>query len=381
MNRTDTFRPLRNMSSNAPDTDGARKDMDAAQLRESLRILANVLMDAAEPVERLRASVADLEEMLEPLRGIPSALKDDAQRYRLRSPTGEVISPGYAISTMTDAVRTAKYLRGLVRAIRAAREKFPGERIEIIYAGPGPNAPFLLLVTPFFAPEEIAFTLLEVLPESAEGARRLIEAMELGAYVSKLAIADAVTYKHEGAKPHIAVAEIMLRALRREGQFAVFKNLAPQLVEGGFLVPEEIELHATLTDPHRELSNVKGYPLPAEGVALRRELGSILKLSLTELLKVYEQDPEAYAELTEWPTANFIIPALETSATTWTIMTRIRLFEDLVLEEGESGLTMPSYETDIPPVQQGDEIHNTFQLGAVPGLYCRHQRPRMRILP
>ena len=304
------------------------------------------------------------------------------QRYRHASDFGEVISPGYAISTMQDAIRTAKFLRALVSEIRKAQARRPGERIHILYPGPGPNAPFCLLSTVFFRPDEIGFTLIGYMQESFDACRRMLTAFGCEDYLIDCMHGDAVLYKHAGPPAQIAIAEIMQQALRGEPQFSIFKNLAPQLSDDGVLIPARIELRAGLSDPQREYApeNRQSPQLKAEAMALRSDLGPILELSKATLLERYQLEPKRYERTQDWDVPDFKIPPLLTAARTFTIFTKIYLNDEIELLEGESGLTMPVIEHHIPNVQPGDEIHCTFRLGARPGLVTEHHRPRMRIL-
>jgi hypothetical protein len=345
-----------------------------------LRQLADVLFNPDESIERLRAACADLEEILSGLHAVPTANIAEDQRFRHNSKHGEVISPGYAISTMQDAIRTSKFARALVQAIETMRAGRPGERIHILYPGPGPNAPFFLLATTRFSPAEIGFCMIEYMEQSFDAARHLVDVFGLGDYVIDFLQGDAVEYRHKGPEIHVLIAEIMQQALRGEPQFAVFKNLVPQLAEDSILIPHEIELRAGLSDPRLEFKGVKTYPLAAEGVALRHDLGSLLTLSKETLMQRYRREPKRYARTPDWDVPNFKIPPMLTSARMFTIFTKIRLAENIELLEGESGLTMPVYERTVPAVQRGDEIRCKFVLGEKPGLFAELHRPRMRII-
>ena len=345
-----------------------------------LRQLADVLFNPEESVERMRAACADLEEILCALHGVPTANIAEDQRFRHNSKHGEVISPGYAISTMQDAIRTSKFARALVQAIENMRAQRPGERIHIVYPGPGPNAPFLLLATTRFSPAEIGFTMIEYMEQSFHAARHLINIFGLSDYVIDFQQGDAVEYQHKGPEIHVLIAEIMQQALRGEPQFAIFKNLVPQLAEDAILIPHEIELRAGLSDPRLEFKGVKGYPLAAEGVALRQDLGSLLTLSKATLMERYRKEPKRYGRTPDWDVPDFKIPSMLTSARMFTIFTKIRLADNIELFEGESGLTMPIYDRSVPAVQSGDEIRCKFILGEKPGLFAELHRPRMRII-
>lgn len=369
------------MSSLPPQsTKGTFSPADRDRRLRHLRQLGDVLLDTAEPIERLRAACADLEEILTGIHGVPSAVIAEEQRYRHASDHGEVISPGYAISTMQDAMRTAKFFRALVAAIQQMQKNHPGERIHILYPGPGPNAPFFVLAAARFRATEIGFTMIEYMHESWEAAHHLSTALGMTEYAHALLNSDAVMYRHAGSPIHILIAEIMQQALRGEPQFAIFKNLVPQLEPDAIVIPHKIEIRAGLTDPHRELDHVRTYPLPAEATALRQDLGPMLELSKAALLERYHKEPRRYLRATDWSVPDFKIPPLLNSARTFTIFTRIYVSTEIELKEGESGLTIPVYDRSLPTVQAGDEIKCKYLLGSKPGLQYELNRPRMRII-
>ena len=87
--------------------------------------------------------------------------------------------------------------------------------------------------------------------------------------------ADATTYVWPPELPlHIVLVETMQRALEKEPQAAVSLNLAPQLCDGGILVPERISVDLCLYDPAREfpVANPDG---TFEDTRLRLNLGTV----------------------------------------------------------------------------------------------------------
>ena len=66
--------------------------------------------------------------------------------------SGMAISVNEAARCLLDYRRTGQFLRGFHKAILEAQRRFPGETIEVLYAGCGPYAPFFTLVVPMFPP-------------------------------------------------------------------------------------------------------------------------------------------------------------------------------------------------------------------------------------
>src|SRR5262249_33054812 len=68
-------------------------------------------------------------------------------------PNGIALSPTLAGACLKDPVRVSIFLRGIHAAIREAQRRFPGQRIEILYAGTGPFAPLAIPLMTRFSPD------------------------------------------------------------------------------------------------------------------------------------------------------------------------------------------------------------------------------------
>jgi hypothetical protein len=148
----------------------------------------------------------------------------------------------------TDARRTAVFLRAIRDAIHEARRRFPGERLNVVYAGTGPLATLVLPLLPFLSSDAVRFAFLDIHAEAIESVREILTRFGLIDFALELRVADATAYRC--AYPvHIAIAETMQRALTIEPQVAVMRNFGSQLMPGGLLVPERIVLTLGFADP------------------------------------------------------------------------------------------------------------------------------------
>lgn len=157
--------------------------------------------------------------------------------------TGSALSINYAAQCLLDYNRTSLLLRGLVNAIEDKQKEYPGETIEIFYAGCGPYAPFAAMLASVFTKEEVMFTLLEINGESVMTAKKLIEGLEIGEYVRDFYVADAITFKIPDAERyHILLSETLDARLYRESYVPILWNLIPQLSIESVVIPQNVLL-------------------------------------------------------------------------------------------------------------------------------------------
>lgn len=349
-------------------------EAERAELRRRMRQILDVLLDTAAPPERLAAAVGELESILCSIHGVRSAVEDETQRYRLQGKHGQVISPGYAVSTMQDAIRTAKYVRALLAAIEASRNRLGGARVHVLYAGPGPQAPFFVLPALFFGADQLAYTLVEILPTNCAALRQVIDVLGLEGHVTQLIHGDAVEYRHEGEPYHVVVLEIMQRALGEEPQVAACVNLVDQLAPEGVLIPECIELRAVLCNESLELSHRSAGRAPDAALAERRALGVVFRVTRESCRELKARAHERTPRVSRVP-----IPEMLSAARQLAILTEIRLFGATTLHEGESGLCAPVYLSNLGPLRGGQTLHTEYVFGALPGLRCQLVSPPPRV--
>src|SRR5690606_27285209 len=119
-----------------------------------------------------------------------------------------------------------------------------------------------------YPPEEVVFTLLDFHEVSLAGARRLAEDLGVTPSVRAWVAGDASEVRFaESERPHVIACEVLSRALKDEPQVAVTRHLAPQLREGGFFVPERIEIEAGFLHGDRQQRRFFGRTAPHDGDA------------------------------------------------------------------------------------------------------------------
>ena len=314
-----------------------------------LKQIADDLLFQQEDDARLSAAATQLYSLCSSVTGIDESSIHTDDLNETRFPNGNAISPRDAARCVLDYIRTSKFLRGIHAAIVEAQKRFPNTTIEILYAGCGPFAPLAVPLTSRFSSGEIKFTLLDIHKRSLDAAQRIFQAFGLTSFVRDYIHGDATSYVHHSPL-HLIITETMQRALEKEPQVAITFNLAPQLRQGGIFIPEKICVNACCYDP-RQVNKV------------RIDLGPILKLTAVDL---HPLSDEACL-----PAVVLDIPVEANESLGLMLLTTVNVFESVVLDEYESGITYPVVLHDFNWTKCGTRIEFVYILGAEPGF--RHR--------
>lgn len=282
--------------------------------------------------------------------------KSDLQAHQLDTclANGVAISPFLAGFCLKELGRTTKFLLGLKKAIQEAQNRFPGQRINVLYAGCGPFATLALPLCTMFESSEVGFTLLDIHEECIVSAQRLVSAMELEDWIDGYALADATRYQYDETKPlHLFVTETMQSKLAKEPQVAIMLNLVPQLVEGGVCVPENITLSV--------------------GFKKYRDPEDLLSVSWEKVGTLFEVrdhlDKNKIGKLPNSLPGNTLdIPACPVDCKDLYLFTDIEVFGGVNLAAMECSLTLPAllfdYDINSLPLQ----VESWYLLGDFPKL-------------
>ena len=245
--------------------------------------------------------------------------------------SGMALGLNHAAQCLLDYKRTELFLKGMVAAIRNKQKQFPGQTIRIFYAGCGPYAPFITLVAPFFQPEELQYSLLEINPTSLDSAKRLIASLDQTPYVQDYYLADAVTFRVPAANTfHILFSETLDTMLYREAYVPILWNLMPQFSTHTTIIPENVYLDLSLISYIR---NSAEKPLEQQWNELK--VGRIFDVQ--EHLKPFLNQTEMPAMI---PAKLFPLASYK-GFDGILIDTSVQVFEDFRLTRGESPLTVP----------------------------------------
>lgn len=272
---------------------------------------------------------------------------------------GNAISPLDAARCLLDLHRTHAFATGLAAAIQSKRTADNTRPVHVLYAGCGPFASLALPAMTMFSAEELQFTMLDLHAESTRAFSQIADAYRLTPFIRSLEVADATTYRlPQDVAVDVILIESMHRGLTKEAQVAIAMNLVGQAHDDVVVLPEKVELHAC----HAELgANEVG---PA---------GSIFRLG-SEPTFVLSRDavrrwPEwdADAPIDTLPAESVTVPRSREPGERLAVATRIKVYENIWIEDYQSGLTHPDVFFRPPEINAGDEIQWIYNLKR-PGL-------------
>jgi hypothetical protein len=95
--------------------------------------------------------------------------------------------------------------------------------------------------------------MIDIHPAALTCLARIMSVLGLEPYIEAMIQANATQWQPPGgATYHVAVAEVMERSLITEPQVGVTACIARHLCDGGFLVPERVDLSLCLLSPEAE---------------------------------------------------------------------------------------------------------------------------------
>ncbi len=220
---------------------------------------------------------------------------------------GIALSSQHALDCLRDPLRTVRFIKGLHAAIQDAFRRFPGEQIQLVYAGCGPGAPIVFPILCLFTPQQLAITLLDINASSINSVEELIIALGAGDYFRPGYLGDAITYQHPQELPlHIVVSETMDKGLTKEPQVRITQNLASQLNDKGIFIPESINVYTehsfSSKEPYFDIyKNVLDLG-PVTNTRDRRSLFSITRdIQISPSFEYFSEPIAVPADFTETP--------------------------------------------------------------------------------
>lgn len=256
---------------------------------------------------------------------------------KLKTMGGQALSGKHAIECIGDGPRTARFMKGVFGAVEAIKGRIGDAPIRILYAGTGPFAP---LVIPMILAEETRsydVDFIEFHPPSYDVLNHLMDRLRLDdkSYVRfRSFCADATDIDLADKRYDLIVSETMFRALYDEPQVAIFVHLKKYLDEGGFFIPEQVDL-ALYQHLYKKIPQYKLLQTAANAV-FDDATGQQLFFSLNADFEVRE-NPGGSIYTSKWiPLGPF-----DPEKPDLCIETRVKIWGDQQLSPSESVLTNP----------------------------------------
>ncbi|WP_105188131.1 hypothetical protein [Pseudoalteromonas sp. T1lg48] len=304
---------------------------------------------------------------------------------------GLVMAPDYCIHTMKDGLRVSAYMRAIDKAITALIGGGQ-EKIFIAYPACGPFAPLLLPLLSHYqqqglSGERLRITLIDIQPGAINSLHRLITELGLQEYIQQMYCGDACSY-NAPMLFDLVIVEAMQHGFSREGHFAIAHHFAQQLSNNGYLIPQQVDVHAMLNVAQLEYveqwrNEGLGDQRLSEKLAAitkqRTELGVVMSITAQSLRAIAPSQIEQQALI---GAATLTIPQLAEHANkqTLSLYTQISLFADERLGLYDSGITHPlpdlsvcinfvpnDPQADDTLANSGDTLKFYYSLSGLPG--------------
>lgn len=233
---------------------------------------------------------------------------------------GKAVNAISALHCLIDYTRTSSFIRGTFKAIKDQQQIKPGKKIHVCYAGTGPYAPLILPSILLFSPEEVEFTLLEIIPETFHLLQKSVEVLGISPWIKQSLMVDGTQFQFEEEdRPDIILSETMQLALRKEMQVPLTINLCPQLAKNGVFIPQNINVSLGKLDRQSNsiINKVELINFSTKNGKCPNDQFEILKIQLSHFAPNEPLQESLY------------------------FFTEIQVFENEKLSLQQSGLTMP----------------------------------------
>ena len=317
--------------------------------RAELAAIARAIADPQRPLASLIGEMERLRRLAERHCGLSMEGPERLTEGESFLASGWAISPMQAALCAREPLRSAAFMRALVLAVtQRLREDRP---VRVLYAGCGPFALLALPAMALLDAGQVQFTLMDVHAQTLDYARGLVGQLGQADHVCAFLCADAAVYRIPAdAMPQVIISETMNAALGKEPQVAILRNLHVQ-APAAALLPSAVSVHL-------------GLPRRAPGEACV-EWGSVFALN-AQTIMAWQGEAEESGSL---PGASIRLPSVLAQAPR--LLTRIRVYGDVLLGDYDCSLNLPLPLPGKPALAGGEVLDFSYRLGREPGLAWR----------
>lgn len=325
---------------------------------ERLNEIAPVILNEEIDYLELSNAIKSYRELLLEISNLEFETEENRDNIALTH--GLAIGPAWAARCLDDMIRTKKFVRGIHLAVSKIKTENK-KPIQIVYCGTGPFATLILPLLSLYTSEEIQFTLVEVNPISFTHVKNIFKSLGAEAYIRNIILEDATKLKLAYSQEiDLVIIECLQHALAREPQVAITANLIKQCRKDILLIPEEISLHVSLLN-HREEFNAN----TNTNKSVSRVDKKAFTLNKHEILHYDFDGSESYF----FPKKEICYTNAELkNNTALAVTTTIQIFENEVLSNKESGLTIPYIFCEIDDSIASLAVTTQYEVGENPKL-------------
>ncbi|MFY8274169.1 hypothetical protein AAEU32_08590 [Pseudoalteromonas sp. SSDWG2] len=368
-----------------------KKLLDSNELRAlSARVCKQILKTPEHSKEDLAPQLATLFEAYSHVYQQAGIAKAE-RSLQFINEHGLVMAPDYCIHTIKDTLRVSGFIRAIDSAI-AALLNSDQSKVFIAYPACGPFAPLLLPLLSYYreqglSEETLQVTLIDIQPGAIKSLRALVTELGLQPYIQQMYCGDACAY-NSPMLFDLVIIEAMQHGFSREGHLAIATHFAKQLSINGYLIPQNIDVHAMLSVAQQEyVEQWQNESTEADTINQkhadiansRTELGVVFSINAHTLRNLEQQLCD---DSTMVKAAALTVPYFTQHAQkqTLSLYTEISLFADQSLRLYDSGITHPLPDLSVcinftpQSPQQGDTLVNSgdklrfyYSLNGLPG--------------
>jgi hypothetical protein len=336
------------------------------EARKQLKIYTDIICSEHSSFLEIRETLFCIHNLFVEMGAINVDVQEVSEKPRWLD-NGCAISPIAAGRCLFEIVRTREFILGIREAIRQLLASDTQQPLHILDAGCGPYALLSLLPALYTKPGSVVFHILDIFGENLASAKTLIQNLGMEDHFGDYIQEDACTFQWQRKEPlHLLIVEVMLQALRKEPQVAVTLNLSPQLVPGGILIPQEVDVNFVIVEKGNRWKEVE----TVEGTMLidRGEEGEEILAHLITLSKNTAQHTMLAPELARVPLPDYFNSAQYDLQ----LHTHIKVYGGHILKRNDTSLTLPQTILRKEKVNMGPGTSLSFRYETLndPGIMC-----------